>query len=69
MGVSAYTAERVEQTRAALDEARSRLQSAQSQFIDAGRKHADAMRAWEHEFFADAEKRSRRLYERSAGQQ
>lgn len=68
MGVSQYTAERVEKTRAKLAEARERLQSAQSQFIDAERKHADAMRAWEHEFFSDADERAKRLRERSQQQ-
>jgi outer membrane protein TolC len=57
MGVSTYTAERVQKAKAELDEARERLSRAQSQFLDAERRHRDALNAWEREFFERAEKR------------
>jgi hypothetical protein len=54
MGVSTYTAERVEKAKEELDDAREALERARSRFLHAERRHQDAMNAWEREFFSPA---------------
>lgn len=53
MALTDETTKRFREAQDRFEKARQRLSDAQSEYIDAERKMADALNAWQHEYFRD----------------